>query len=90
MLAPSKPVKASSLPNEGTVISTVDASEYTYIEVSNGKQSRWLAAPLSKLKPGNKIRYEDGSTMSNFYSKLLQRNFTSIMFIGQLAVVADK
>jgi len=90
MLAPAKPAKPSELPHEGKVISLLQASEYTYIEVSNGKESRWLAAPQSALKPGNLIRYEDGSVMTNFHSKLLNRTFPSVMFIGQLAVVAEK
>lgn len=39
------------------------------------------------LKPGSTIRHEDGSVMTNFYSKLLKRTFPSVMFVGHIAVV---
>lgn len=90
MLAPEKPAKPSELPHQGKVLTLIHANEYTYIEVSSAKATRWLAAPQTELKVGNLIRYEDGSTMTDFYSKMLKRTFPSIMFIGQLAVIADK
>lgn len=90
MLAPAKPAKPSELPHEGKVVSLIHANEYTYIEVSSANATRWLAAPQTALKTGNLIRYEEGSTMTNFYSKMLKRTFPSVMFIGQLAIVAEK
>lgn len=90
MLAPSKPAQPSELPHEGKVLSLIQANEYTYIEVSNSTATRWLAAPQTSLKSGDLIRYEEGSTMTNFYSKLLKRTFPSVMFVGQLAVVTPK
>jgi hypothetical protein len=87
MLAP-RPVPADQLPNSGTVVTSIDANEYTYIEVSTGSATRWIAAPLMAVKPGNSIRYEEGATMTNFYSKLLKRTFSSLMFVGQVEVVA--
>jgi hypothetical protein len=90
MLAPTKPAKPAELPHEGKVVSFIHANEYTYIEVSSANATRWLAAPQTALKTGNLIRYEEGSTMTNFYSKMLKRTFPSVMFIGQLAIVAEK
>lgn len=90
MLAPDKVANPSELPNQGRVLNVLQAGEYTYLEVSNGKASRWLTAPQTALQTGNLVRYEEGSTMSAFYSKLLKRNFSNLMFIGQLAVVASK
>lgn len=90
MLAPAKVSNPAQLPNEGRVINVLQAGEYTYLEVSDGKGSRWLAAPQTSLQSGNVVRYEEGSTMSAFHSKLLKRSFSNLMFIGQLAVVAIK
>ena len=42
-----------------------------------------LAAP----PPGH--RYEEGSVMSDFYSKLLMRTFPSVMFVGHVAVMGN-
>ncbi len=90
MLAPAKVGNPSELPNQGRVLDVLQAGEYTYLEVSNGKNSRWLAAPQTTLQKGNVVRYEEGSTMSSFHSKLLQRSFSNLMFIGQLAVISNK
>ena len=90
MLAPVKVANPAELPNEGRVLNVLQAGEYTYLEVSHGNTSRWLAAPQTALQNGNLVRYEEGSTMSSFYSKLLKRSFSNLMFIGQLAVVSRK
>lgn len=90
MLAPATAAKPSELPHEGRVISFTHANEYTYIEISNANATHWLAAPKTELKTGNLIRYKEGSTMTSFYSKLLKRTFPSIMFIGQISVMAEE
>ncbi|HEX5803675.1 MAG TPA: hypothetical protein VFY24_11675, partial [Azospira sp.] len=73
ILAPKKPPAASELPNRGKVLRAINANDYTYIEVGNADGSRWIAAPRMELQPGAEIRYEQGPTMANFYSKVLQR-----------------
>ena len=90
MLAPAKVASPAELPNEGRVLTVLQAGEYTYLEVSSGSTPRWLAAPQTSVQKGNLVRYEDGSTMTTFYSKLLKRNFSNLTFIGQLAVVSSK
>lgn len=90
MLAPARVANPADLPNQGRVLNVLQAGEYTYLEVSNGKASRWLAAPQTTVQNGNLVRYEEGSTMSSFHSKLLKRSFSNLMFIGQLAVVSTK
>jgi hypothetical protein len=80
--APAKP----QLPNEGTVVSTMDAGGYSYIEVSGAEGNTWLAAPATKVKAGDKIRFENGAVMRNFSSRSLGRTFPTISFIGQVVV----
>ena len=88
LLMPDKPAAPSELPNQGKVLSSIDANEFTYIEVARDDGGReWIAAPKMALKAGSTIRYEAGSVMTNFYSKLLQRSFSSVMFVGHVAVV---
>lgn len=88
MLMPDRPPPAGELPNQGKVLASIDANEFTYIEVARQDGSReWIAAPKMALKPGSTIRYEAGSVMTDFYSKLLKRSFPSVMFVGHVAVV---
>lgn len=74
------------MPRKGKVVSNMDASIYTYIEVSENGKNVWIAAPTVTVKKGDTIRFSDGAVMSNFYSKSLNRTFDSIVFVGKAAV----
>lgn len=89
LLMPDKPLPASELPNLGTVISSMDANDFTYIEVERGGSIVWIAAPKMAIRPGSTLRYENGAVMTNFYSKLLRRTFPSVMFVGQVMVSGE-
>lgn len=80
----------AQLPNKGKVLSTIDANEYTYIEVAKGKNTEWLAAPKIALKKDSVIRYEDGAVMNNFRSKLLNRTFPSVIFVNRVVLTKEK
>lgn len=90
MLQLPKETSDADLPHKGKVITTNDTSQYTYIEVAQGSQILWLAAPTVALKKDNVIRFEDGAVMSNFHSKTLNRTFPSIMFISHVVLTSEK
>ncbi len=75
-----------ALTQQGTVLSSIDVPSYTYIEVRQGKESRWLAAATVKVKKGDTVRFDDGMRMTNFYSKTLKRNFPSISFVNKVEI----
>lgn len=87
MLAPAGPPKAAELPNEGKVVSAVEASGYTYVEVTRKEGTQWIAGPATPIKAGDTIRFSDGPVMTNFTSKGLRRSFPSITFVDQVMVV---
>ncbi|HLO64807.1 MAG TPA: hypothetical protein VK165_17745 [Azonexus sp.] len=91
MLAPEKPPRAADMPNEGKILDVIHANEFTYVEVAKtgSKDKAWIAIQKTELKVGSRVRYEDGATMTNFYSKLLKRTFPSVMFVDNLAVTAQ-
>lgn len=66
----------------GTVISTIDASGYTYVEANMGDGNIWLAGPKTKLAKGDSITVKLGTPMRNFHSRSLDRDFSVIYFIG--------
>jgi len=74
------------LPRKGKVISSIDASIYTYIELTENGKNVWIAAPTVAVKKGDTVRFSDGAVMSNFHSKSLNRTFESIVFVGKAAV----
>ncbi|HZW11956.1 MAG TPA: hypothetical protein VFF81_02030 [Noviherbaspirillum sp.] len=78
------------LTQKGKVLSAIDANEYTYIEVEQGKEKLWIAAPLVSVKKGAIVRFEDGAVMTNFRSKLLNRTFPAVMFVSRVVVTGGK
>ncbi len=80
--------QAIALSQKGKVISSIDVPTYTYIEVAQGKKKIWLATSTTAVKKGDMIRFDNGMTMTNFYSKSLKRKFPSILFANK--VVVDK
>lgn len=74
------------LPRKGKVISSIDASIYTYIELTENGKNVWIAAPTVKVKKGDMVRFSDGAIMSNFFSKSLNRTFPAVVFVGKAEV----
>jgi hypothetical protein len=77
------------LPNEGVISEIIHTEAYSYIEVVNDGEHRWLAAPRSDFVINDKVRYSRGLTMSNFHSKALQRDFAAILFVERIEKVID-
>lgn len=77
----------NQMPHKGKVLSSIDVSIYTYIEVSEGGKTIWLAAPTTDVKKGDMIGYDDGAVMTNFFSKSLNRTFETVTFVGKVVVI---
>jgi len=72
-------------PVTGTVLETMDASGYTYINVATDSGERWIAVNQSAIEVGEEITFMDGMVMQNFFSKSLDRTFPQITFSPGLA-----
>lgn len=66
---------------EGVVLSTQDASRYTYIKykTADGKEL-WAAVSQTRLNKGDKIKLINAQPMMNFESKSLKKRFDKIYF----------
>ena len=73
--------------NEGKVLSTLDASGYTYMELANTEKKFWIAAPTTRVKVGDRVRFEQSLVMKNFNSKTLNRTFDQISFNNTATVI---
>jgi uncharacterized cupredoxin-like copper-binding protein len=74
------------LTQTGKVLSFINVPSYTYLEVSQGKKTIWIAANTTPVKKGDTVHFDNGMTMTNFYSKTLKRTFPSILFVSQVVV----
>ena len=79
-----------SLTQKAEVVSTIDVQNYTYIEAMQDNKTRWLAAATIALKKGYTIQFNDGTVMTNFNSKTLNRVFPSITFVSRVVVANGK
>jgi hypothetical protein len=73
---------------KGTVVSVINIPEFTYLEVSQENQTRWIvAASVVNVKKGDAIEFDNGTTVKNFTSKALNRTFPSIAFVNNVNIV---
>ncbi len=75
------------LPNQATVVQSIQSNDYVYIEVKNDGGQLWLAAPAEEYQPGDAVRYSNGTLMQNFYSKKHQRTFDAVWFVSKVEVI---
>lgn len=66
----------------GTVVETMDASEYTYAKLDRNGTQVWVAGPKTALRVGQAIGPVKGTLMQGFQSTTLNRTFDQIYFIG--------
>ena len=76
--------KATPLPNHGNVIEVIQTRAYSYLKVSGEGGSRWLATSRDDYTVGDNIGYSRGLTMTNFYSRTLDRRFDEILFVEKV------
>jgi len=72
--------------NEGTVVDVIDTTGYTYMELENGGNRFWIAAPTTKVNKGDHIRFVQDMVMTNFTSKTLNRTFGTLVFVSSTEV----
>ena len=62
--APATPSRSAAMsPSDGTVISAMNASIYTYMELEASNKRFWIAAPTTKVKVGYRVRFVESMVM---------------------------
>ena len=84
--APQQASNGKTADNEGTVVSVIDTAGYTYMELENGGNRFWIAAPTTKVNKGDRIRFVQEMVMTNFTSKTLNRTFGTLIFVSSTQV----
>lgn len=68
----------------GTVVETMNAAGYTYVQVDTGKEKIWAAGPQCAVSPGDTVSIPQGMLKENFSSKTLNRTFEKIYFVDSI------
>lgn len=85
--APAATEESAGLPGQsivGTVISTMDASNYTYVEVDTGQDRVWAAGPKTSVVVGETVSLSGSMPMPNFHSESLDRTFDRLYFVSAI------
>jgi hypothetical protein len=87
-------IKAVKVPDtiptsKATVLQSIDADIYTYIEAKNDNDKTiWMALPKINVQKGAKIEYPTNAfVVKNFTSKTLKKTFDSILFIQGINII---
>lgn len=78
------------LPNRGDIAEVIQTQAYSYLRVTQGITEQWLAGARGDYKVGDSIEYSRGTTMVNFRSATLNREFSSIIFVEHLRRAGDE
>ena len=76
---PSQPAGLSA--TTGTVVETMNASGYTYVQVDSGQEKIWAAAPEFAVSVGDQVVVPQGMAMKSYHSQTLDRNFEVVYFV---------
>lgn len=68
----------------GTVVETMDAGGYTYVQVDTGEETIWAAAPQFAVEVGEKVTVPEGMPMPNYHSATLDRDFELVYFVATI------
>ncbi len=80
------PQQAPSAGKTGTVLETMNAAGYTYVQVDTGAEKVWAAAPEFQVKVGDPVVVPEGMPMPNYHSKSLDRTFEMVYFVDAILV----
>jgi len=81
-----QPQAPAAAGKSGTVVETMNAAGYTYVQVDTGSEKIWAAAPEFKVAVGDAVVVPEGMVMPNYESKTLQRTFDNILFVDQILI----
>ena len=73
--------------HEGVVKQALRAGSYVYLEVEADGSTKWLAAPITEVREGDRVGWTGGSPMKDFSSPTLGRTFADILFVGGVVVL---
>lgn len=68
----------------GTVLETMDASNYTYVRVKTASGDLWAATATFKVAVGDRVTVPLDTPMQNFHSQTLKRDFPLIYFTSRI------
>lgn len=71
--------------NKIDVLEVLQTTQYTYLQVLEGNEVKWLAVTRQEAQIGDSFYYDSALRMNNFHSNELDRTFEVIYFVNQIS-----
>ncbi|MDD2918859.1 hypothetical protein [Rhodoferax sp.] len=86
---------SAAMADEAKVVSAATTLSFTFIEVTDAAagegKTKWLASEVvGQVKPGDRISFNVGYMMMDFYSNDLLRGFPTMSFVNEVKVIPEK
>lgn len=82
------PTQAMAAQHSGVVQQVLQATEYTYLNLTEGEQTYWIAVRKRDASVGDTISFSEGLEMRDFASTDLNRTFARVLFVDQVGDAA--
>jgi len=70
----------------GKVLEAVNGDSYTFVLLDTGMEKLWVAAAEVAVKVGETVTVPEGTPMTNYHSKPLNRDFETVLFVDNITV----
>jgi len=68
-------------PHIASVMDKIEAGSYNYLQVSENKNSYWIAVPSMEIEVGETVYFSKFMVMEEFNSPTIDRTFDEILFV---------
>lgn len=75
---------AANTAHDVTVGEVLHTERYTYLNVSEGDKTYWIAIPRSEVAVGERLVYRGGLTKKNFQSQEYDRIFETLVLVSDI------
>ena len=70
-----------SEPHIAKVVEKIPSNNYLYLQVSENKETYWIAVPAMDIDPGETIYFSKYMVMNDFKSDNIDRTFDNVLFV---------
>jgi len=70
-----------SEPHIAKVVEKIPSNNYLYLQVSENRETFWIAVPAMEIETGETIYFSKYMVMSDFKSENIERTFDTILFV---------
>ena len=71
----------------GMILEAIDVETYTYMRLDMQGNEVWIASNPVNVSEGDVVKFSNAMLMKDFHSKVLGRNFESILFVTGVELV---